>query len=288
LRFACASALACVILARMNGLLTNDPEIAAKELDAAARDLINELERSIPRALHGQKTAVRAYVRAWRGLSSRCLRLAHDTLPDFVLETNEGELLLVDVKRSAISITKVLLDYLAVNAPFSPWVTRFGPGTGAAVFLLSELRQAIPTLSPLPVDTEDAGLAHWEIEREDFSKFARRVWLELQQDQSLLERSQTAFDLSLTDLARLFGVRRQAIAQWLDDGLPAARQSKALIVAQIADLLERNLLPARIPAVARTPAEAYGGRSMVEMIAEDRHEELLERVRDSFDWAAIA
>jgi hypothetical protein len=272
----------------MDGLITDDPEIAAKELDAAAGDLINELERSIPHALHGQETAVRAYVRAWRGLSTRCLRLAHDTLPDFVLETKEGELLLVDVKRSATSITKPLLDYLAVNAPFSPWVTRFGPGRGAAVFLLSELRQAIPALSPLAVDTGEAGLPHWEIEREDFSKFARQVWLQLQQDQSLLERIQTVFDLSFTDLARLFGVRRQAIAQWLDDGLPAARQPKALIVAQIADLLERNLLPIRIPAVARTSAEAYGGRSMIDMIAEDRHEELLEQVRDSFDWAATA
>lgn len=272
----------------MDVLLTTDPEIAAKELDAAAKDLIEDLERSIARALHGQESAVRAYVRAWRGLSSRYLRLVHETLPDFVLETNDGELLLVDVKRSAISTTKALLDCLAVNAPFSGWVTRFGPGRGAAVFLLSELRQAIPTLSPLVADTGDEGLPHWEIEREDFSKFARHVWLELQQDQSLLERIQTVLDLSLTDLARLFGVRRQAIAQWLDDGLPAARQPKALKVAQIADLLERNLLPARIPAVARTPADAYGGRSMLDMIAEDRHEELLERVRDSFDWAATA
>jgi transcriptional regulator with XRE-family HTH domain len=272
----------------MDGLLTDDPEVAAKELDDAASDLINELDRLIPRALHGQEGAVRAYVRAWRGLSSRCLRLAHDTLPDLVLETNEGELLLVDVKRATAPITKPLLDYLAVNAPFSSWVTRFGPGRGAAVFLLAELREAIPSLSPLPVEAEDAGLAHWTIDRDDFSRFARQVWLELQEDRPVLERIQSGFGLSLTELARLFGVRRQAVSQWLDDGMPAARQPKALVVAQIADLLERNLLPARIPPVARTPADPYGGRSMLEMIAADRHEELLERVRGSFDWAATA
>ncbi len=272
----------------MDGLLTDDPEIAAKELDASASDLIDELNRSIPRALRGHEGAVRAYVRAWRGLSSRCLRLAHDTLPDLVLETEEGELLLVDVKRARTPIAKQLLDSLAVSAPFSSWVTRFGPGRGAAVFLLDELREAIPSLSPLPIETEETGLPHWTIDREGFSRFTRHVWLELQQDQSLLERIHTVFDLSHTELARLFGVRRQAIPQWLDDGLPPARQSKALVVAQVADLLERNLLPARIPAVSRTPAAAYGGHSMLDMIAEDRHEELLEGVRNSFDWSATA
>jgi hypothetical protein len=271
----------------VESLLTDDPEIAAKDLDASAGDLIEELDRSIPRALGGQAGAVRAYVRAWRGLSSRCLRLAHDTLPDLVLETEGGELLLVDVKRARTPIAKQLLDSLAVNAPFSSWVTRFGSGRGAAVFLVDELREAIPTLSPLPIET-DTGLPHWAIDREDYSRFARHVWLEIQQEQSLLQRIETVFDLSFTELARLFGVRRQAISQWLDDGLPAARQSKALVVAQVVDLLERNLLPARIPAVARTPASAYGGRSMLDMIAEDRHEELLEKVRDSFDWSATA
>ncbi len=272
----------------MDALLTDDPEIAAKELDASASDLIDELDRSIPRALSGQESAVRAYVRAWRGLSLRCLRLAHNTLPDLVLETEGGEILLIDVKRAKTPIAKQLLDSLAVNAPFSSWVTRFGPGRGVAVFLLDELRESIPGLSPLPIEPGSAGLPHWTIDREEFSRFARDVWLELQQDQSLLERIQTVFDLSLTELARLFGVSRQAIPQWLEEGLPSARQPKALVVAQIADLLQRNLLPGRIPAVSRTPAAAYGGGSMLEMITEDRHEELLESVRDSFDWSATA
>ena len=276
------------MLAHMESLLTDDPEVAAKDLVASAGDLIDELDRSIPRALRGQTRAVRAYVQAWRGLSLRCLRLAHDALPDLVLETEGGEVLLVDVKRTGTPIARQLLDSLAVNAPFSHWVTRFGPGRGAAMFLLDELREAIPSLAPLPIETGGTGLAHWAIDREGFSRFARRVWLELQQDQSLLGRIQAVFDLSLTELARLFGVRRQAIPQWLRDGLPSARQPKALVVAHIADLLERNLLPSRIPAVSRTGAAAYGGRSMLDMIAEDRHEELLERVRESFDWSATA
>jgi hypothetical protein len=33
------------------------------------------------------------------------------------------------------------------------------------------------------------------------------------------------------------------------------------------------------------PSEAYGGRSMLELIANDRQGELLDSVRRSFDWA---
>ena len=38
----------------------------------------------------------------------------------------------------------------------------------------------------------------------------------------------------------------------------------------------------------RTRAEAYRGETMLDTIAEDRHEALLEDVRASFDWAATA
>ena len=100
-----------------------------------------------------------------------------------------------------------------------------------------------------------------------------------------LERLSHSWQLSITDIARLFGVRRQAVQQWLDGGVPAARLTKLLAILGIADLLERNVLPERIPAIVRAPGEAYAGRSILEMIAADRHEELLESVRRSFDWA---
>jgi hypothetical protein len=46
------------------------------------------------------------------------------------------------------------------------------------------------------------------------------------------------------------------------------------------------LVADRVPGVARTPAAAYAGRSMLEMVAEDRHEELLGLVAASFDWSS--
>jgi hypothetical protein len=90
--------------------------------------------------------------------------------------------------------------------------------------------------------------------------------------------------LTHTELARLFGVRRQAIAEWAQRGIPSARQAKAANLAGLCDLLGHYLRPERIPGIARTPASAYGGLTMLELIEQDRHEELRELIRRSFDW----
>ena len=59
-------------------------------------------------------------------------------------------------------------------------------------------------------------------------------------------------------------------------------------MAAIADVLARRLKPARIPGIARRPAAEYGGKTMLELIAADRHDWLLDSVRRSFDYAATA
>jgi hypothetical protein len=164
-------------------------------------------------------------------------------------------------------------------------VARFGPGRGAAVFLLSELRSAVTGLEPLPA--ADSALPHWDADETDLARFSHHVWLALAQTaEPELNRIMRVLGLSLTETAALFGVRRQAVSQWLGDGVPAARASKVTVVARIADLLDRMLVPDRIPGIARTAADAYGGRTMLEMIARDRHEELLAITEASFDWAA--
>ncbi len=105
---------------------------------------------------------------------------------------------------------------------------------------------------------------------------------------SPIEEIIETLDLSYTDAGRLFGVTRQAISQWLADGAPADRQAKIVTEAQTATLLRQYLLPARIPGLARKPAEAYGGGSTLEMIQQDEHERLLELTRRWFDWARTA
>lgn len=103
-----------------------------------------------------------------------------------------------------------------------------------------------------------------------------------------LQRVQRIFDLDRGALGRLFGVSRQAVSSWLAEGVPSARLPKLVTILEIADLLSRQLKPGRLPGVARKPARAYGGLSLLEMVEADRHEKVLELVRRSFDWAATA
>jgi hypothetical protein len=123
----------------------------------------------------------------------------------------------------------------------------------------------------------------------DAALFARRVRNRLAHGcESDLERLMRVFDVSKSELGRLYGVTRQAIDSWLANGVPADRQEKFASMLALADLLERKLKAGRVPGVARRAAAAYGGLTMLEMIAADRHDELLAAVRDSFDWARAA
>ncbi len=103
---------------------------------------------------------------------------------------------------------------------------------------------------------------------------------------TLLDPVSETFELSETELGRLFGVSRQAVGQWRERGVPSNRMAKLATVAAICDLLHHQLKPERIPGIARRPAKAYGGLSMLEMIERDRQDELQAEVRRSFDWAA--
>ena len=65
-------------------------------------------------------------------------------------------------------------------------------------------------------------------------------------------------------------------------------KAKLAALASLADLLEAKLKSGRLPGIARRPADAYGGLSMLDMIAADRHDELLQSVRESFEWERAA
>jgi hypothetical protein len=266
----------------MDALVTPDAELAVREAVALAPATVRELDRLIPAAVAGSETAARAYARAWRALVATFLQAVRSDRPDVIAETDHGGLVVIDANGSASPASEQMLDYLALQAPFSPWVTRFGPGRGAAVFLLNELRAAVTGLEPLPA----AGSAppHWAAGETDLARFSRAVLAARSEPE--LHRIMSVFHLTTTGVARLFGVSRQAVAQWLDEDVPAARASKVTVVARIADLLDRMIVPDRLDGIVRTPADAYGGRTMLEMIEQDRHEELLAIVAASFDWSS--
>lgn len=205
-------------------------------------------------ALGGDEAAARRYARAWQAL-------VRDLLAGCA---------------GAPSAAANVLDHLALTAPFAPG----GPLRAlmsAAGGIIPAMTGSVPATAPLQLpDTLD------------YQRFCRTVLQELSGAGTGLEHLMAAWQLSVADVARLFGVARQAVQQWLSGGVPAARQPKLATVQRIADLLERNLQPDRIPAVVRTPADEYGGRSMLRAIGDDDHDELLASVERSFDWSATA
>lgn len=266
-------------------LLTADAPRAAEALDNLAGDLVRQLDRSIRKALAGDRRAVVVYVGTWRQLEERVVDAVRATHPDILLDV-EGTRLFVEVKGRQRPLTWAHV--LPLHAPFSPWAEKFGRGRGAALALLAELRSHLPLgvlLTP-PVPSDDVTTE--EMAAEEVHRFLRLVVDELTREEPPLARVAELFELSRTELGRLFGVRRQAASQWLESGVPPARAAKVNAVARLADILERNLKRERIPGVVRQPAEAYGGLSMLEMIERDRHDELVRQVEDAFDWAQAA
>lgn len=103
-----------------------------------------------------------------------------------------------------------------------------------------------------------------------------------------LQRAMVIFDLSSGEVADAMGVTRQAVDKWLLGGPPADRLEKIGVLAEIADILHYRLRAGTAPTVVRMEAEAYGGRSMLQLFADDEHLWLIDSVRQSFDFADVA
>jgi hypothetical protein len=267
-------------------LLAADPERVRRALqDLDDGQLLPALSSQLDRALHGSDDATRAYVRSFRELTWLVLDEAHRMRPDFVVRTKAGYLA-IEVQGTQRRAPVEALETAAAEAPFGPWASRLPLEEAVGLDLTSRVRQLIG-LRALDPGEAGAGAA---VDDAAARRFLRRVRFHLNHpdDEDPLRRLMEDFDLSKTELGSLFGVRRQAIDQWLERGVPADRQEKLQTLLAVVDLLERKLKPGRLPGVARRPADAYGGGTMLELIAADRHAELLEQVRDSFDWAAAA
>jgi len=263
-----------------------DAEAVLRSVDVAASGLRRRLGTSLGDGLRGRPAGVRRYVTAYGELVDVLLALVHDAHPEIVVRDDAGEYCVADAGGCSRAPVELLRSF-AADAPFSVWVRARGLGAGVVLDLVARLRALLPGAEPLPLPAR-ASLPGYAGEAEALLRFTRLVAQAQEAERSDLERVRAVFGLSITELGALFGVTRQAAGLWLTDGPPAARRAKAAAAAAIADLLAHRLKPARVPGVARRPAPAYGGRSMLEVIAADEHEWLLEDVRRSFDYAATA
>ena len=263
-----------------------DPATVRRALHGlVGADALALLSGDLREALRGSEAATRRYVRGYRRLTGRVLAEAHEAWPDMVAASGAGLTLADSGGRPMRSLLGVL-ENASVEAPFTPWVSRFELGDAVALDLTSRVRVLLGAVAlAAPADR-----VRVDVDDIDAQRFLRRVRHHLNHpdDEDPLRRLMELFELSKSELGRLFGVSRQAIDGWLAHGVPAERQEKLAALLALADLLERKLKAGRIPGVARRPADAYGGRTMLQMIEEDRHDSLLASVRASFDWSQTA
>ena len=232
-----------------------DPRAALRLIDRAAPGLRDQLEASLADALRGRPGAVRAYVRTYGALVESLLAALREARPDLLATDDEGRyrVQLADGRSSRAPVD--LLRSFAADGPFSPWVHVKGPGPGLALDLLARARTLLPGVEPLPLP-RSAAFPRLDDDPDALLRFTRRVALELQAGDSDLRRVRDTFGLSNTELAKLFGVSRQAAAGWLNEGPPAGREAKAACLAAIADILAR---PPQAGAHPRHRARAGSG-----------------------------
>lgn len=266
---------------------TNEPWPAAEWLERRFEGELKDLEEALRGAARGSLAAARQYLSTWETLTSGTLNLVREARPDAIIVDEEGRISLIQLKEC----TRDVLMATAPIAPFSPWVSLLGLRRGLVLRLLAEVRAAVPGAMPLippPVKGEPwaspdemrMALHLCETALTQRSEYAKTL--------APLTRVMQLFELERTEFARLFGVSRQAVEQWEERGVPSERWAKLTTILAVGELLARKLRPNALPGVARTKAGAYGGRTILELIAGDQHEWLLNDVRESFDWAATA
>lgn len=253
-----------------------DPTAVTKALHRLDGDLLIRVGDSLRGALNGSDDAARLYVRDYRQLTGCLLAEAKRARPD--------------VGGSA-RVFAAVIENGSASAPFSPWTNRFELSEAIGLDLTNHVRELLGA-QQLTVPSSGANHEHAALVVDEVNarRFLRRVRYHLNHpdDEEPLGRLVDAFGLSKTELAGLFGVRRQAIDGWLANGVPAERQEKLVTLLDIVELLDRKLKAGRLPGVARRPAGIYNGHTMLELISADRHHELLERIRASFDWSTAA
>jgi transcriptional regulator with XRE-family HTH domain len=263
-------------------LLADDSEKAAAILVEAVSGTIARFDEALPTALRGGFTAVAVVVSTWDALIEQSLRSAALVAPGSLEMTEPGVL---KVGGQPVAWLSSHLRTAVTEAPFSRFVGAYGSGPGMAVACVAKVREAVAELTVLLPPR--GGLPQLP-ETVDVLRFRRLAELAIRGMAPPLERLQDALGLTKAELGGIFGVSRQAIDQWRTRGIPPERRGKVADLLAVVDVLERKLKPGRLPLVARRPASAFGGRSLLELAAGDEQAQLRDAVERAFDWSTAA
>lgn len=254
-------------------LLSNVPDFAV-------------FREAMPHALRCEWPAVTVLVRQWHSLVDDLVRSAADQLPNLVQRINSGFGVMTSSRHISAEPVRYL-NHLIVEVPFSPLISRFGEDLGVGVVAVDAFRTLLPGCPPLRLG-ESSGWPDLP-EGADALRFRRLVELAIRSMQPPLFKVKDLFSLTNSEVADLFSVSRQAVDQWEQSGeVPSARREKLANLLSVGELLERKLSPGRLPLVARRRADAYGGITMLDMVASDRDAELRELTERALDWSGAA
>jgi hypothetical protein len=242
------------------------PHRVGQSIERIAPDLVERIDSTLPGALAGQADDLRAYVAAYGDLTDRVLEAVEEDEPGWL---------------------RAALGPEAMSIPFSKWVGTYGPGRGTGIALVDILRSRAPGTQPLPYPRRGV-TPQWPIGEQDVRRFQRAVMDEIEREDTPLDRIASVLQLNRTDLAHLFGVRRQALDRWYAGGIPADRQPKLATLGAIVDVLARRLKRERIPAAVRRAAPAYGGRTILEAIGAGDEDLVLSELQSAFEWSSGA
>jgi hypothetical protein len=243
--------------------------------------IIAAFEAALPTALDGGFASVRVITATWDRLLSEAIH-SSDMAGLTSLDVTTVDVLKLHGRPDWLGPA---LRAAVADAPFSRFVGRFGPGVGMAAACVARVRDALPELSPI---AQPAGDLPEFGETTDVLRFHRLVDLAIRGLEPPLERLQGALSLSSSELGDVFGVSRQAIDQWRGRGIPSDRQGKVGDLVAVVDLLERKVKPGRLPLIARRPAPALGGQTLLEYAKHEDARELREIFERAFDWSTTA
>ena len=184
----------------------------------------------------------------------------------------------------ALPAATVVCTLLRRSAVELPWVAPSSDGLGALTVLVDRLRGFAAGLAP------QCARARRDIDPQHFCWFVNAMAAAEHEQQTIspLRRAMTTLTLSSSDIAEIMGVKRQTVDKWLLAGPPPERMGKISALAEISDILRHRLRDEMVPVVVRRSADAYDGRTMLEVIAHNDHEWLLQSVKGDFDYNRVA